>query len=73
VASPEFALSAMDLSAADRIWVGGTGSPAGTARLGGVGEIDRENPVVALHAPSDDRVLVALADGTFARVTPGPA
>lgn len=70
VASPEFALSAMDLSAADRIWVGGDG----VARWDGTGwevlGIDRENPVVALHAPSDDRVLVALADGTFARVTP---
>lgn len=71
VGGPGFPIGAMDLAGPDRIWVGG----AGLARWDGQGWEILEGfdhaPVVALHAPADDRVVAALADGTFGRVTPG--
>lgn len=68
VGGPGFAIEAIDLSAPDRIWVGGEG----VARYDGEGwEVLETPPVLDLHAPTDETVVVVLEDGTFARVTPG--
>lgn len=67
VGGPGFSIAACDLSAPDRIWaVGG-----GIGRWDGEGwEVLDEPGIVAVHAPSDDRVVVVREDGSFGRVTP---
>jgi len=64
---PEIAIETTDISAPDRIWIGGDG----VARWDGQGwEVLQTPPVLDLHAPTDDQVVVVLEDGTFGRVTP---
>lgn len=67
VGGPGFSIAACDLSAPDRIWACG----GGVGRWNGEGwDVLEEPGLVALHAPSDDRVMVVREDGAFARVTP---
>lgn len=67
VGGPEIRIEAVDLTAPDRIWIAGDG----VARFDGVGwDVLETPPVLDLHAPSDDAVVVVLEDGTFGRITP---
>lgn len=67
IGGPGIEIAAMHLTSERRIWVGGTG----VARWDGEGWEVLETPrVVAIHAPTDDRVVVVLADGQIARATP---
>jgi hypothetical protein len=67
VGGPGFAITACDLSAPDRIWACGDG----VGRWNGEGwDVLDEPGLIALHAPSDDRVIVLRDDGVFGRVTP---
>lgn len=67
--APGFPIADAHPTAADRIWVAG----GGVARWDGTGweVLELDGPAaVAVHAPTDDRVLIAREDGTFGRVTP---
>jgi hypothetical protein len=67
VGGPGFEIAACDLSAPDRIWACGEGA----GRWNGEGwDVLDEPGLVAIHAPRDDRVIVARKDGAIARVTP---